>query len=196
MEPPAPAAPGRWLVALILALVAVLGLIASPAGGSDPATAAAAPVGRLVQPKGEDGLHPPEGHESLRAGAGGDEPTRTSWSARTGGTCTWRRTAATRIAAFGARRRTGLLEQLPGRRGCVRHGGGRSCGAPRAGARRPGCDRDQPGRRATSTWRPRAATRSASSRATGAPARSAQLAGERGLRQPARRAAAASWAAR
>ncbi len=36
------------------------------------------------------------------------------------------------VAVFKRARRTGFLEQLPGRRGCVRHGGGRFCGAGRA----------------------------------------------------------------
>ena len=36
------------------------------------------------------------------------------------------------VAVFKRARRTGHLEQLPGRRGCVRHRGGRFCGRGRA----------------------------------------------------------------
>jgi hypothetical protein len=44
-----------FCVTLILALLVLLGLSATQAGGSDPAREAAAPVGRLVQPKGTAG---------------------------------------------------------------------------------------------------------------------------------------------
>ncbi len=47
-------------------------------------------------------------------------------------TRTWRHIGSHGIAAFRRSRRTGFLRQLPGRRGCVRHGGGRFCGAGRA----------------------------------------------------------------
>ena len=131
MEPLAAAAPGRWLVALILALVAVLGLIASPAGGSDPTTAAAAPAGRLVQPKGEAGCIHRKATNRCAQGRAVTSPQdivispdgRHAYVASYG---------SHGIAAFRRARRTGLLEQLPGRRGCVRHGGGRFCGRGRA----------------------------------------------------------------
>ena len=131
MEPPALATPGRWLVALVLAPVAVLGLIASPAGGSDPATAAAAPTGRLVQPKGEVGCIHRKGTNRCAQGRAVTSPEdiaispdgRHAYVASFG---------SHGIAVFKRARRTGFLEQLPRRRGCVRHRGGRFCGHGRA----------------------------------------------------------------
>ena len=57
---------------------------------------------------------------------------RTSRSARTGRHAYVASYGSHGIAVFRRERRTGHLEQLPGRRGCVRHEGGEFCRAGRA----------------------------------------------------------------
>jgi DNA-binding beta-propeller fold protein YncE len=131
LEPPAPVALRCSLATLILALVVLLGSIASPAGGSDPATDAAAPTGRLVQPKGEVGCIHRRGTNRCAQGRAVTSPQdivispdgRHAYVASYG---------SHGIAVFRRSRRTGFLTQLPRRRGCVRHQGGRFCGAGRA----------------------------------------------------------------
>ena len=131
MEPPAPRKAHRHLATLIAALLVLLGLIASPAGGSDPTGEAAAPTGRLVQPKGTAGCIHRKGTNRCAQGRAVTSPEdivispdgRHAYVASYG---------SHGIAVFRRARRTGHLEQLPGRRGCVRHGGGRFCRAGRA----------------------------------------------------------------
>jgi DNA-binding beta-propeller fold protein YncE len=116
---------------VIAALLVLLGLSASPAGGSDPTVAAAAPTGRLVQPKGEAGCIHRRGTNRCAKGRAVTSPEdivispdgRNAYVASYG---------SHGIAVFKRSRRTGSLEQLPGRRGCVRHEGGRFCRAGRA----------------------------------------------------------------
>ena len=113
-------------------MLAVLGLIASPAGSSVPTTdAGAAPTGRLVQPKGEVGCIHRKGTNRCAQGRAVTSPEdiaispdgRHAYVASFG---------SHGIAVFKRARRTGYLEQLPRRRGCVRHRGGRFCGPGRA----------------------------------------------------------------
>jgi DNA-binding beta-propeller fold protein YncE len=130
LEPPHPPAPGRSLATLFLALLVLLGLSASPAG-SDPQGEAAAPTGRLVQPKGQAGCIHRRGTNRCAQGRAVTSPEeivispdgRHAYVASFG---------SQGIAVFRRARRTGFLEQLPGRRGCVRHEGGRFCRAGRA----------------------------------------------------------------
>jgi DNA-binding beta-propeller fold protein YncE len=131
LEPPAPLKAHPHLAPLIAALLVLLGLIASPAGGSDPTGEAAAPTGRLVQPKGTAGCIHRRGTNRCAQGRGVTSPEdiaispdgRHAYVASYG---------SHGIAVFRRARRTGHLEQLPGRRGCVRHEGGRFCRAGRA----------------------------------------------------------------
>ena len=137
LEPPTPAPPGRWLVTLILALLALLGLIASPAGGADATSqAAAAPTGRLVQPTGQAGcIHKKAINRCARGRAlTSPEDIAVSPDGRHVYVAAYNSHA---VATFSRNRRTGLLEQLPGRRGCIHHrnrsGGctvGRALGGP------------------------------------------------------------------
>ena len=136
LEPPAPAPPGRWLVTLILALLALFGLIASPAGGSDPTVAAAAPTGRLVQPTGTAGCIHRKGTNRCARGRALTSPEDivVSPDGRHVYVAAYNSHA---IAVFARNRRTGVLKQLSGRRGCVHHrnrsGGcsvGRALGGP------------------------------------------------------------------
>ncbi len=133
---PAPAPPRRLLVPLFLALLALLGLSASPAGGSDPTVQAAAPTGRLVQPKGQDGCIHRRGTNRCARGRALTSPEDVVVSPD-GRHVYVAAYSSHAIAAFSRDRRTGTLEQLPGRRGCVHHrnrsGGctvGRALGGP------------------------------------------------------------------
>lgn len=131
LEPPAPPNALRYLAALIAALLMLIGLSASPAGGSDPTVEAAAPTGRLVQPKGTEGCIHRKGTNRCAQGRAVTSPEdiaispdgRHAYVASYG---------SHGIAIFRRARRTGHLEQLPGRRGCVRHEGGGFCRAGRA----------------------------------------------------------------
>jgi DNA-binding beta-propeller fold protein YncE len=123
-------------VTLILALLAPLGLSASPAGGSDPTVQAAAPTGRLVQPKGQDGCVHRRGTNRCARGRALTSPEDVVVSPD-GRHVYVAAYSSNAIAAFSRDRRTGTLEQLPGRRGCVHHrnrsGGctlGRALGGP------------------------------------------------------------------
>jgi DNA-binding beta-propeller fold protein YncE len=131
LEPPAPLKAHPHLALLIAALLVLLGLIASPAGGSDPTGEAAAPTGRLVQPKGTAGCIHRRGTNRCAQGRSVTSPEdiaispdgRHAYVASYG---------SHGIAVFRRARRTGHLEQLPGRRGCLRHEGGQFCRAGRA----------------------------------------------------------------
>ena len=117
---------------LILALLVSLGLSASPAGGSDPTgEAAAAPSGRLVQPKGEAGCIHRKGTNRCAQGRSVSSPEDIAISPD-GRHAYVTSFGSHGIAVFKRARRTGFLEQLPRRRGCVRHRGGRFCGPGRA----------------------------------------------------------------
>lgn len=120
MGPIASAAPRRSLTALFLALVAVLGLIASPAGGSDPATEAAAPTGRLVQPKGQAGCIHRKGTNRCARGRALTSPEDIVVSPD-GRHVYVAAYSSHAVAVFARDRRTGNLEQLSGRRGCIHH---------------------------------------------------------------------------
>jgi DNA-binding beta-propeller fold protein YncE len=124
------------LLTLTLALPALLGLIASPAGGSDPTVQAAAPTGRLVQPKGTAGCIHKKGINRCARGRALTSPEDIAVSPD-GRHVYVAAYSSHAVAAFSRNRRTGLLEQLPGRRGCVHHrnrsGGcsvGRALGGP------------------------------------------------------------------
>jgi DNA-binding beta-propeller fold protein YncE len=114
---------------LLLALLVLLALI-SLAAAQQP-DAAAGPTGRLVQPKGTAGCIHRKGTNRCAQGRAVTSPEdiaispdgRHAYVASFG---------SHGIAVFSRARRTGRLEQLPGRRGCVRHEGGRFCGAGRA----------------------------------------------------------------
>ena len=128
--------------------------------------ASAAPDGRLIQPRGQDGCIHRNGVNRCTRGRAVTSPEdvvvspdgRHVYVAAYGSHA---------VAVFARDRRTGLLGAAPGRRGCMRQGRGRRV---RAGARRSAARRRSRSARtaATCTWRRRAATRSASSRATGA----------------------------
>ena len=131
MEPSGPQNARPYLATLTLALLVLLGLVASAAVGSDPIGEAAAPTGRLVQPKGTAGCIHRKGTNRCAQGRAVTSPEdivispdgRHAYVASYG---------SHGIAIFTRARRTGLLEQLPDRRGCIRHEGGRFCGAGRA----------------------------------------------------------------
>ena len=112
-------------------LLVLLGVSASPAG-SDPASeAAGAPTGRLVQPKGEAGCIHRRGTNRCAQGRAVTSPEEIAISpdGRHAYVASY---GSHGIAIFRRDRRTGHLEQLPRRRGCVRHRGGEFCGAGRA----------------------------------------------------------------
>ena len=123
----------RCAATLLLALLVLLGLISlAPAQQPPPdATATAAPVGRLVQPKGRAGCIHRKGINRCAQGRAVTSPEdiaispdgRHAYVASYG---------SHGIAIFRRARRTGHLDQLPGRRGCVRHEGGEFCRAGRA----------------------------------------------------------------
>ncbi len=121
---------------MTLAVLLLLGSVASPAGGSDPTGEAAAPTGRLVQPRGTDGCFHIKGtNRCARARAlRSPEDLVVSPDGRHVYVAAYGSHA---VAAFVRDRRSGLLEQLSGRRGCVHHrnrsGGcslGRGLGGP------------------------------------------------------------------
>jgi DNA-binding beta-propeller fold protein YncE len=120
LEPPAPAALRRSLASLILAVLALLGLSTSPAGGSNLTAQAAAPTGRLVQPKGEAGCIHRRGINRCARGRALTSPEDIAVSPD-GRHVYVAAYGSHAIAAFARNRRTGSLEQLPGRRGCIHH---------------------------------------------------------------------------
>jgi DNA-binding beta-propeller fold protein YncE len=96
-----------------------------------PDTASAAPAGRLVQPRGTDGCVHRTGTSRCARGRAVTSPEdlvispdgRHVYVAAYGSHA---------VAAFARNRRTGLLDQLPRRRGCVRQGRGGGCASGRA----------------------------------------------------------------
>jgi DNA-binding beta-propeller fold protein YncE len=122
------------VAALILALVVLLALIAALAQAGQPHATAAAPVGRLVQPGGQAGCIHARGTNRCARGRAVTSPEEIAISpdGRHAYVASYGSNA---VAVFARRRRTGELEQLPGRRGCVRHERRDSCAAARALAR-------------------------------------------------------------
>jgi DNA-binding beta-propeller fold protein YncE len=136
LEPPAHPNARPCLAALILASLVLLGLSASPAGASDPTAEAAAPTGRLVQPRGPAGCIHRTGINRCARGRALTSPEDivVSPDGRHVYVAAYNSHA---VAAFARDRRTGLLRQLSGGRGCVHHrnrsGGcsvGRALGGP------------------------------------------------------------------
>jgi DNA-binding beta-propeller fold protein YncE len=116
---------------LLLALLVLLGLISLAPAQQPPPDATAAPVGRLVQPKGSAGCIHRKGINRCAKGrvVTSPEDIAISPDGRHAYVASY---GSHGIAIFRRARRTGHLEQLPGRRGCVRHQGGDFCRAGRA----------------------------------------------------------------
>jgi trimeric autotransporter adhesin len=123
----------RSLATLTLALVVLLCLI-TLAAAHQAGRAADRPAGRLVQPKGAAGcIHARGTNRCARARAvGSPEDMVISPDGRHAYVASYGSNA---IAVFARRRRSGELEQLSGRRGCLRHQRRGSCSAARALAR-------------------------------------------------------------
>jgi DNA-binding beta-propeller fold protein YncE len=120
------------LAMLALALAVVLfHAPTSQAGSGQPDDGGAVPSGRLVQPSGADGCIHRSAVNRCAPGRALTSPEdlvvspdgRHVYVAAYGSHA---------VAVFARGRRTGLLEQLPGRRGCVRHRRGRGCASGRA----------------------------------------------------------------
>jgi DNA-binding beta-propeller fold protein YncE len=115
---------------LALALLVVLGL-SSRVAADRLDTTTAVPAGRLVQPRGPDGCVHRTGTNRCARGRAVTSPEdlvvspdgRHVYVAAYGSHA---------VAVFARSRRTGVLDQLPRRRGCVRHGRGRGCASGRA----------------------------------------------------------------
>jgi DNA-binding beta-propeller fold protein YncE len=107
------------LATLTLALLVLLGLI-SLASADQPDATASAPVGRLVQPRGDDGCVHRKGVNRCATGrfVTSPEDVVVSPDGRYVYVASYGNHA---IAIFARNRRTGHLTQLPGRRGCVHH---------------------------------------------------------------------------
>ena len=101
------------------------------AAAVEPEGAAAAPVGRLAQPKGEAGCIHARGTNRCARGraVGSPEDIAISPDGRHAYVASYGSHA---VAVFARDRRSGELTQLGGRRGCVRHEGGGSCSSARA----------------------------------------------------------------
>jgi DNA-binding beta-propeller fold protein YncE len=107
------------LATLPLALLVLLGLI-SLASADQPDATASAPIGRLVQPRGDDGCVHRKGVNRCATGRFVTSPEdvvvspdgRFVYVASSGNHA---------VAIFSRNRRTGHVSQLPGRRGCVHH---------------------------------------------------------------------------
>ena len=120
----------RSLATLTLALLVIPCLISLAAASERHATAAA-PAGWLVQPKGEAGcIHARGTNRCARARAvTSPEDVAISPDGRHVYVAAYGSNA---VAVFARNRRTGELEQLSRRRGCVRHERGGSCASARA----------------------------------------------------------------
>ena len=118
------------LATLSLALLVLLGLI-SLASADQPESSGAAPSGRLVQPRGEDGCIHRKGVNRCASGHAITSPEDlvVSPDGRHVYVATYGSHA---IAVFVRNRRTGVLEQPFGRRGCIRQGRGGGCAPARA----------------------------------------------------------------
>ncbi len=173
----------RFVATLILALPILLGLN-ELAGAGEPAAGGAVPAGRLTQAGGPAGCIHARGTNRCARGRAVTSPQEIALSpdGRHAYVASYGSNA---IAVFARDRRTGELDQLSGRRGCVRHEGGGSCSA-RKGDCAPELDRGQPrrGKRLRHGCRQRRARRVRSRPANWGPS----PAGRRvGLPQPAPR---------
>jgi DNA-binding beta-propeller fold protein YncE len=121
------------LLTRIPALPILAGLILL-AAGDGPDTASAAPLGRLAQPKGEAGCIHARGTNRCARGRAVTSPEDMAIS-RDGRHVYVASYGSHAIAVFARNRRTGELEQLGGRRGCIRHERAGSCSSGRAIAR-------------------------------------------------------------
>jgi DNA-binding beta-propeller fold protein YncE len=115
---------------LTLALLVLLGLI-SIASGERPDATAAAPSGSLIQPRGEDGCVHRKGVNRCATGHAitSPEDVVVSPDGRHVYVASYGSHA---LAIFKRDRRTGVLEQLSGERGCIRQGRGGGCASARA----------------------------------------------------------------
>lgn len=118
------------MATLTLALLVILCLISLPAAGQRRATAAA-PAGWLVQPKGEAGCVHARGTNRCAQARAVTSPEDVAISPD-GRHVYVAAYGSHAVAVFARNRGTGELEQLSGRRGCVRHRGGRACTRARA----------------------------------------------------------------
>ena len=123
----------RCAATLTLALLVLLVLIALPAAGQ-PGGDAPPPSGRLAQPRGEDGCIHARGTNRCARGRAVKSPEDIAVSPD-GRHVYVASFGSHAVAVFSRRRRTGNLEQLPGRRGCVVLRRSRTCGTARAIAR-------------------------------------------------------------
>src|SRR5919108_5848958 len=107
------------LATLTLALLVLLGLISLASAGR-PGDSGSAPVGRLVQPRGEDGCIHRKGVNRCATGrfVTSPEDVVVSPDGRFVYVASYGNNA---IAIFARDRRSGHLRQLAGRRGCVHH---------------------------------------------------------------------------
>ncbi len=109
------------LATLTLALLVLGGLISLAAAAADPPDASQSrPVGRLVQPRGQDGCVHRKGTNRCAPGrfVTSPEDVVVSPDGRFVYVAAFGNHA---IAIFARNRRTGHIRQLPGRRGCVHH---------------------------------------------------------------------------
>jgi DNA-binding beta-propeller fold protein YncE len=123
----------RSLATLLLALAVLLALIPVVAAGQQD-TGPPPPAGRLAQPRGEDGCVHRRGVNRCATGRAVSSPEELAVSPD-GRHVYVASLGSHAVAAFARDRRTGDLEQLSGRRGCVRLGRSRSCTPARALAR-------------------------------------------------------------
>lgn len=118
------------LTLALLGFVAMSSLVGADQADTNTSTAAP-PAGRLVQPRGTDGCVHRTGVNRCSRGRAVRSPVdlvvspdgRHVYVAAYGSHA---------VAVFARSRRTGLLDQLTRRRGCVRQGRGRGCGSGRA----------------------------------------------------------------
>ena len=121
----------RGILAMLTLALVIFHAPMSQAGSDQPDDAGAAPAGRLVQPHGADGcVHRTAVNGCARGRAlTSPEDLVVSPDGRHVYVASYGSHA---VAVFARSRRTGLLEQLPGQRGCVRHGRGGGCAPGRA----------------------------------------------------------------
>jgi DNA-binding beta-propeller fold protein YncE len=109
------------------------GLI-SLVSADEPDAGAALPAGRLTQPRGEEGCVHYRGTNRCARGRAVTSPEDIAISPD-GRHVYVASYGSHAVASFARDRRTGELDQLSGRRGCIRHGRGGSCSPARALAR-------------------------------------------------------------
>lgn len=123
----------RSLATLLLALAVLLVLIPVVSAGQ-PGAGGAPPAGRLAQPRGEEGCIHARGTNRCARGRAVSSPEELAVSPD-GRHVYVASLGSHAVAGFARDRGTGELEQLRGRRGCVRLGRSRSCTPARALAR-------------------------------------------------------------